>query len=170
MALRGFFQDVGDLINPFDGSTPLLTGLETFLPGENRLINATQDLLGGNDGFNWGGNNVGIDGMGGAIVPSPGTGIVPSPSPGTGGGGGCPCPKPAPMDCWAKCSAEQAKKDAEAKKTIDEFLSKMKQRGVNVTCSMITNNKTCMKDPPKRAACGTMTKPKAGGCGCGCKG
>lgn len=65
---------------------------------------------------------------------------------GIGQTNGCICPILPLTDCWSKCNAEQAKRDAMAKQAIDVFIAKMKEKGINVTCNMITSNKTCMKE------------------------
>lgn len=134
-----------DLINPFDGSNPVLDYAENLvgaiIPGQQgedddvsilgSIGAGVGDFLGGpiggmiGAGLGEGANNLlGRGGQGGAAP---------------GGYPGCP-----PMDCYSKCSLQAQMQHEETKKKVAEFLAKMEQRGlVGVRCNVPSTAKSC---------------------------
>jgi hypothetical protein len=173
--MSGFLDAVEDLINLFDGSTPIMdygsSLLGALVPGQqgpNDDISLLQGLgsiggglLGGPTGAFIGGQlGLGIDNRLGNGSRG-----------GSRGGGSNACGQ---NDCYSKCNMEAKKLQEECRAKTAEFLAKMQKRGcAGMTCNVPSTAKTCTK---KRKPAKKSCKPKAKVCkprprakkSCGC--
>lgn len=138
----GFFQD---LINPFDGSNPLLDGVKDGLALGADIINPFDGSNPLWDAITGGGE----DNIGGGGTTKPPV-VMPT------------CTMPA-GDCYQKCQQNDDKMRSVCQQLTDSHIAKLKMLGCNgVTCNI----------PSMRKTCGKRTVAKAGhtlikrGCGC----